>query len=629
MCSLSLSSLLIILFINNSLQVKKPNIIFILTDDQGYADVGFTNPETPFITTNVDNLAKEAVRLSNYYVHPTCTPTRASLMTGRYGVNVGLGLAFTPGNPGGLSPEYGTLAEELDTLGYKNHLIGKWHLGNSKKHYHPLNRGFHHFFGVLGGGLNSWTKQAGNGRYDLWNGWEPYFDNQTHITDLLNQEALNVIEAHAADDNKEPFFLFLAHTAPHDPLLPAPRHLQKCGHILNRARRLSCGMVAGIDEGVGQIVEMLKSKGMLDNTIIAYSHDNGGVPYAGALNYPLKGGKATVYEGGVKSPGFIFAPKLFKTPRDHEGLFHVSDFFPTFITMIKTISGQKGNKTLSDNLLDGIDQVPSLLNGKTTRTSVHIHRDLVLDSHTYRKGDWKLIVGNHDIPFIFPRVYTEPNSGFIIDNGETFTGKLLELFFHFTDFVVGEENYLFIKYFFWFMYNSHEIGGRQNFRAMRINWEGLYVGHYKSDLEKFKKIHSEKNPKVSLYNLKNDPQELVNVAAKYPDKVLELLAEAEEVVKDAPPEVIGNKNDIDAPKGPDAGTWWDVLLSGGTTHKNVIPFGPYLEDDVDLTKRKYINGFMGRDRLGTIIILIRVSIVFLILLLLPFFVAKYLVRSIL
>ena len=144
---------------------------------------------------------------------------------------------------------------------------------------------------------------------------------------------------------------------------------------------------------------------------------------------------------------------------------------------------------------------------------------------------------------------------------------------------------------------------------------------------------------------------------------MELLAEAEEVVKDAPPEVIGNKNDIDAPKGPDAGrvdhgifrhwnrklvsltieknfrkilwttldagTWWDVLLSGGTTHKNIIPFGPYLEDDADLTKRKYINGFMGRDRLGTIIILIRVSIVFLILLLLPFFVAKYLVRSIL
>ena len=153
---------------------------------------------------------------------------------------------------------------------------------------------------ISGGGLNSWTKQAGAGRYDLWRGYEPHWDNETHITDLLNAEALRVVESHVKDESSEPFFLYLSHTAPHDPLLPHPRHLKQCDHIGNRARRLSCGMVAGIDEGVGNLVRLLEKHKILDNTIIAYSHDNGGVPYAGALNYPLKGAKATAYEGGVR-----------------------------------------------------------------------------------------------------------------------------------------------------------------------------------------------------------------------------------------------------------------------------------------------------------------------------------------
>ena len=148
--------------------------------------------------------------------------------------------------------------------------------------------------------MNSWTKQAGAGRYDFWRDYEPHWDNETHVTDLLNAEAVRVIENHVKDEDSSPFFLYLSHTAPHDPMLPHPRHLRQCSHIENRARRLSCGMVAGIDEGVGDIVRLLEKHKILDNTIIAYSHDNGGVPYAGALNYPLKGAKATAYEGGVR-----------------------------------------------------------------------------------------------------------------------------------------------------------------------------------------------------------------------------------------------------------------------------------------------------------------------------------------
>ena len=115
-------------------------------------------------------------------------------MTGRYAVNVGLPMAIVPGNPAGLEPIYQTLPEHLAKHGYKNYLIGKWHLGHSKKKYHPLDRGFHEFYGLLGAGFNHYTKQAGNGRFDFWRGYEPEFENKTHSTDLFNAEAFDVVK---------------------------------------------------------------------------------------------------------------------------------------------------------------------------------------------------------------------------------------------------------------------------------------------------------------------------------------------------------------------------------------------------------------------------------------------------
>ena len=141
--------------------------------------------------------------------------------------------------------------------------------------------------------------------------------------------------------------------------------------------------------------------GIFDNTIIAYSHDNGGVPYAGALNYPLRGGKATAYEGGSRSPGFVHAPKLLPKSRNHQGLFHVSDYFPTLMSMVSAMSGrhswfvpwrllwsylgEKHNISVVDpSLLDGVDQLEALKNGIKVRDNVHIHRDLALNVHVYR-----------------------------------------------------------------------------------------------------------------------------------------------------------------------------------------------------------------------------------------------------
>ena len=286
---------------------------------------------------------------------------------------------------------------------------------------------------------------------------------------------------------------------------------------------------------------------MLDNTIIAYSHDNGGVPYAGALNYPLRGAKATAYEGGCRSPGFIHAPKMLPTGH-HTGLFHVSDYFPTLLSIASRMSGDnKTNTVTEDDTLDGVDQVDALIDGTSARDSVHIHRDFALNTHIYRKGDWKLIVGHHSIPFIFTQVYTEPEDGWIIDQG-SLSGRIVEMVLSLTNMVVGQDNFLFLKYLIWFRTNAYLIGGWNNFPFFG-GPRDIYRAPFTSDLETFMKNHTAINPKVSLFNLKTDPQEMENVAQLHPELVKQLLAEAESQVRNAPPEIVGNLIDYKAPSG--------------------------------------------------------------------------------
>ena len=380
-------------------------------------------------------------------------------MTGRYAANVGLSLALIPGNPAGLEPEYPTLPEHLGTLGYKNYLVGKWHLGQSKKMYHPLSRGFHEFYGLLGAAFNHYTKQQGGGRFDFWRGFEPVFENRTHSTDLLNDEAVRVVKEHAENPNSDPFFMYLSYAAVHDPLAAPERHQKLCSHIKNKRRMLSCAMVAGIDEGVGRVVDVLEKNKMLEDTIIAFSIDNGGVPYAGAFNYPLRGAKATLYEGGVRSPGFIHAPRIFQNSYDYEDLFHIADFFPTFASMVNSTDIAKREE------MDGIDQL-SALKQETSgqRKSVHIHRDWDRDGHAYRRGPWKIIVGHHCLPFFYTKVYNETNSRWIVENGGV-RDKALQIVLEAMDALLGTENTIFLQYLLWMVFDSYNVGGLHRARA--------------------------------------------------------------------------------------------------------------------------------------------------------------------
>jgi len=528
-------------------------------------------------------------------------------MTGKYAANVGLHTALIPGNPAGLDPKYTILPESLSKLGYKNYLVGKWHLGQSKKKYHPLNRGFNEFYGLLGGGFNHFTKQQGLGRFDFWNGFEPEWDNKTHSTDLLNAKAIKLVQSHAENPDSDPYFLYLAYPAVHDPLQAPERHQKLCSHIKNSRRRLSCAMVAGVDEGIGSIIKILEDNNKLEDTIIIFSIDNGGVPYAGALNYPLRGAKATLFEGGVRSPGFIHAPNIFKEKSyDFKELFHISDYFPTLLSMIESDSSQISNITTSENNFDGVDQFSALKQlNPSPRKSIHIHRDWDRDGHAYRRGPWKIIVGHHFLPFFFSEVYNETNNWWLVENGH-WRDKTLQIVQDAIDYLLGRENIIFVQYFLWTAFDSYNVGGIQ--KTQNANQDSstkeILQNLYKSDLKMYRKIQDEdpRYPVVSLFNLENDPQETRNLAKDYPELVEELLKEAEIAIENAPKPWRTDMIHVDAPVSAQHNLLAS-LRTLGTNYEETIPFGVYLDDDVNLDELEYerlLSGYTMKVNLAVI-----------------------------
>jgi len=372
-------------------------------------------------------------------------------------------------------------------------------------------------------------------------------------------------------------------------------------------------MVAGIDEGIGQIIKELQSQGKLEETVISFSIDNGGVPYAGALNYPLRGAKATLYEGGVRSPGFIHAPKILPS-QDYQPLFHVADFYPTFSALIKQATNSSQPSTTK---IDGLNQLPALVDKakEGPRTSVHIHRDYDRDGHAYRRGPWKVIVGHHCLPFFYTHVYNETNSRWIVEDG-SLRSKVLQLLQEAIDTVVGTEHSTFLQYALWIFFDSFNVGGLDKARSAARGPQaskGIVNSAYPSDLKHYmeRQAADPEYPLVSLFNLEQDPTESVNLADQHPELVKELLAEAEVNLKDAPLQVRGDMVDAEGPMGPDQytwGGWWSVLLTLGSGHPRVIPYGPYLEDDFDYSKLSYVRLF-AQARADSVMISIKVVFV--------------------
>ncbi|XP_005090306.1 arylsulfatase B [Aplysia californica] len=346
---------------------RRPNIIFVLADDYGFNDIGYHGSQIS--TPNLDQLASDGVKLENYYVQPICTPTRSQLMSGRYQIHTGLQHSIIhPEQPNGLPLDSPTMADKMKEAGYATHMVGKWHLGFYKDEYLPWNRGFNTYFGYLGGSedyYNHTKAYTDHKKYlDLRDQNGPVHNETGHYsTHLFTEKAIDVVQAH---DSSEPLFLYLAYQSVHGPLQVPEKYERQYRHIQDDNRRTYAGMVSAMDEGVGNLTQALKDKGLWDNTVLIFSTDNGGQIYEGGNNYPLRGWKASHWEGGLRGVGFVTGGRVPLKGTVNRELIHVSDWFPTLVGLAQgSLNGTKP--------LDGVDQWDTISQGTPSKRTVLLH----------------------------------------------------------------------------------------------------------------------------------------------------------------------------------------------------------------------------------------------------------------
>ena len=280
-------------------QQTQPNVLFILLDDMGYGDVGFTGSE--IATPNLDEIAADGVVLNRNYVYPICSPTRAALLTGHNPLDYGIEGPMP--DHVGLPLNLKVMPEYFQDMGYQTFMLGKWHLGIGNTDFWPISRGFDYHYGFLGGWIDFYTHMYAGGLD--WQRDGKSLREEGHATDLLTADALRVIESRNPD---RPFFMYLAYNAPHSPLQTTPSDSGLNSHIEPGDRKIYAEMVTQTDRGIGQLMDTLEQQGILENTIVVFSSDNGGDLTQGASNVGLRAGKGQAYEGGMRVPGVVRWP---------------------------------------------------------------------------------------------------------------------------------------------------------------------------------------------------------------------------------------------------------------------------------------------------------------------------------
>lgn len=370
---------------------KKPNIIFLFSDDAGYADFGFQGSKI-MKTPNLDKLSKEGVKFTQGYVtDATCGPSRAGLITGKYQQRFGYEEINVPGymsenskylgDDMGLPLDQVTMADYLKKLGYTSAMYGKWHLGDADR-FHPLKRGFDEFYGFRGGDRSYFAyKQVPKGHLDkrMERDFGNFEEPNGYATDVFADKAISFMERNK--DN--PFFIYLAFNAVHTPMEATPEDLAKFPN-LNGKRQQVAAMTLALDRASGRVLDKLKELGLEDNTIIVFSNDNGGPTDKNAsLNLPLSGTKSNHLEGGLRVPYLIKWPGKIKAGQVYNYPVSTLDLLPTFYA-----AGGGDIADLKD--IDGVNLVP-FVNGEN---KVRPHEDLFWKKETrsvYRHNDWKLI----------------------------------------------------------------------------------------------------------------------------------------------------------------------------------------------------------------------------------------------
>ena len=345
----------------------RPNIVVFLSDDMGWGQPGF-NGGTEVATPNIDRIAEEGVKLTQFYVQPVCSATRAALLTGRYPWKNGMEIRTSVRAANGMLLDERTIAEALRDADYAPWIVGKWHLGQWRDEHLPLQRGFDHHYGFYSARVDSFTLRR-HVILDWHRNGRPVVENG-YATFLLVDEAVQLINRH---DGSHPFFLYVAFGAVHSPHVAPAEYVEKYSHLSNR-RQLA--MLDAMDVAMGRVIAALEAKDALDDTLLVFLNDNGA---SGEGNMPYRASKGSYYEGGILSPAALRWPGRIPAGSESDALLHVVDLFPT-------LAGLAGAEPDADLPLDGLDAWEAIAEGaESPRTEVVHSLDVI------REGDWKLL----------------------------------------------------------------------------------------------------------------------------------------------------------------------------------------------------------------------------------------------
>ena len=376
----------------------RPNILVMVADDLGWADVGYHGGDID--TPSLDQLAEQGVQLNRFYTTPICSPTRAALMTGRDPIRLGVAYGvILPWDNTGVHPDEHFMPQSFQSAGYQTAMVGKWHLGHAQMTYHPNNRGFDHFYGHLHTEVGFYPPFANQGGKDFQqNGVS--IDDDGYETYLLANEVSRYIRER---DKNRPFFMYMPFIAPHTPL-DAPLELQEKYEDINTdlpparsrqtddtrristmmlqpsARPMYAAVVDAMDQAIGQVLQTLEDEGIADNTIVLFFSDNGGAAYSygGANNAPLRGGKGETFEGGIRVVSLLRWPAMLGSGQQFDQIMSVMDVFPT----LAAAAGIEAGNTFE---LDGRNMWPAIAQGE----AVPLEKPLMFASEIPIYGSFK------------------------------------------------------------------------------------------------------------------------------------------------------------------------------------------------------------------------------------------------
>ena len=383
----------------SNVEGTRPNIVFILSDDMGYAEPGF-NGGDPALTPHIDSLASQGMKLTQFYMHSVCAPTRAAFLTGRYPFRTWmdwrsedfgkpsylkkLSLTLAKNDAGeetrrihAMDTNERTVAEALKEAGYFTAICGKWHLGEWLPEHLPMGQGFMHQYGHYGWGIDytSYTiphnAPARFAVYDWHRNQQP-INEQGYATDLIANEVVHLI---SQQKKGKPFFIYVPFNAVHGPIESVPRYTEKYG---KRQAALKC-----LDDAVGQIVGAVDQYGFGENTIVIFANDNGGL--TDEMNRPWRGTKNTTYEGGVRVPFVVRWPGKIKPGTSNDAMMHVVDLMPTFVALA-------GGSMKQEKKIDGMNMCDTIFAGKPSpRSEIIFEVSGSVRQPTIRSGDYKLM----------------------------------------------------------------------------------------------------------------------------------------------------------------------------------------------------------------------------------------------